>query len=102
MTWTDLQRAIKAGEPIRYWGAYSGYSYGIFTISELNEKKLRLIIPSGEKVTVYRRDFEKIAPLYDEYVDGTLPSADIKRRTGRSAYIFSLVHELRDRALQPA
>ena|ERR1035437_467289 len=97
MTWAELRKNVSSKEAIRYWGAYRGYAYGTFTLVDVNEKFIELTIPSGEQLKVYRRDFEKIEPLYDGYVDGSVGSAEIKRQTGRSAYIFSLVHEIRER-----
>jgi hypothetical protein len=101
MTWNDLRRDILEGEPIRYWGAHSGYSYGTFTVNNIADNVLELTTPRGEPIKVYRRDFEKIFPLYDGYANRDLASVEIKRKTGRSAYIFSLIHELQRRQKRP-
>jgi hypothetical protein len=101
MTWSELQSNVSEGEPIRYWGAHAGFSYGTFTVTKVAEGHLELTIPTGEPIKVYRRDFEKIANLYNDYAKRKLMSVEIKRQTGRSAYIFSLVHELEQRMDRP-
>lgn len=102
MTWTELQKSASSEDSIRYWGAYRGYTHGTFVLVEVNDSFVKFTIPSGEHLKVHRRDFEKIAPLYDEYVSGSIASTEIKRQTGRSAYIFSLVHEIRERGMRKA
>jgi hypothetical protein len=84
-----------------YWSKTRGYTYGTFSITSVEVERLKFTIPSGENLTVTRRDYEQTSILLDDYVAGVLSSDDVLEKSGRSAYIFSLVHMLRKLKSQP-
>jgi len=100
-TWSDLLETLEEGEPVRYWGPFRGYTYGTFMLKEIALDTLTITLPSGEPRRISRRNFEEIAGMLDGYAARELTSDEVKRRTGSSAYIFSLAQEIRSRQNRP-
>ncbi|MBB5055459.1 hypothetical protein HDF16_000128 [Granulicella aggregans] len=99
--WSDLRTTLEEGEPVRYWGPFRGYTYGTFTLQELTADSITIIIPSGEPRKISKRNFEELAGMLDGYAAREVSGDEVKRRTGSSAYIFSLVQEIRSRRDRP-
>jgi hypothetical protein len=100
-TWTDVRAQLCKGDVIRYWGPFRGFSYGTFVLTGIGADRLSLTTKKGVPLEVRKTDFEKTAPLLDAYATGQIKSTDILNTSGRSAYIFSIVHDLRERAARP-
>ena len=98
--WQDLQQRVQVGNGIRYWSKTRGYTYGTFVITAVESTSVSFTIPSGESLTVTKRDYEQTAPRLDDYLAGIISSDEVLEQSGRSAYIFSLVRMLRNAAEQ--
>ena len=95
--WEDLQNKIHVGDGIRYWSKTRGYTYGTFVMTSIEELRVKFTIPSGEELSVTKRDYQDTAARLDGFSQEKLSSADIKK-SFKAAYIFSLARQLRSGA----
>lgn len=89
---------LRAGEEIKNWTIYSGYRGDAFRIVAVTPTYVEVEAPRAQTIQhISRSEFEKVDPLWDDYVSRRVPRHAIRDRTRFSKYIISIMHHLRKR-----
>jgi hypothetical protein len=87
---------LSAGEEIRNWTIHSGYLGDSFRIATVRPTYVEVEAPRAQTIQhIPRADFEKVDPLWDDYVARRLPRHSIRDRTRFSKYIISIIQHLK-------
>lgn len=98
-TWTALQTHLEAGATIPNWTARNGLTGDPFEVVSVSRNVILLDAPGATTLQAVRRtDFEKLYPLWDDYVGKQIPRSSFNPLTRYSKYVISILHWLEVRS----
>ena len=94
-TWNKLQRYLKVGATIRYWGAHRSCTGGAFQVASVDSKSVTV---SGEKLSrariIPKKEWERLFSCWPGYCKGTVTRKTCRNLSWNTAYVFSILRWL--------
>lgn len=90
--WSGLQSRLHPGVVIPNWTRDNGLIGDDFTVVEIRPSYVAVASPGAKGIQRIRAgEFEKVAPVWDQYVSGGLPRHEVRDMTRFSKYVISIL-----------
>jgi hypothetical protein len=93
--WNELKKRIAPDSQIQTWTADQGYGEDKFMVVAVKGGFVHVVSAGDEKVQkIPDQDFAKVLGVWNDYVDGKLPAANLREQTKFTKHVVSILHSL--------
>ena len=91
----SLRLNLNIGEKVKNWTVLKGFFGEDFYISDIsNDYIIVKPISAIHLQKIYRRDFDYMISIWEDYLKGRIERHEIRENTRNSKYVISILHHI--------